>query len=111
MWMPVLTEDTWLQIQGELEDILALQEQMPPGLALLQEQLRTLQLERNADNGASSLVMNQDVTMICPTVHINSSHNEETITVPTPARLQGTSSHKFCRLSLINNNSFPQTIR
>jgi hypothetical protein len=51
MWTPVLNEDIWLQIQGELSDILALQENTPPGLALLQEQLRTLQLEPNADNG------------------------------------------------------------
>jgi hypothetical protein len=107
MWAPVLTEDIWLQIQGELLDILALQEQTPPGLALLQEQLRMLQLDRNSNNGTSSLTINQDIIMImiCSTLHTDTSRNEENVSVTAPAPLQGTSSHEFCRLFVINNQT------
>ena len=88
--MPAIAEDVWLQIQAELTEVLSQQEQERPGLALLQEQLRTLQLNRSVDGGIDSGTSS-------PVIDIsghqddkaagsrNPSHIEEAIMASTPA--------------------------
>jgi hypothetical protein len=97
MWTPALTEDTWLQIQEELTGLLALQEDEPPGIALLREQLRTLRCNR-VDNGASFTrhVTHKNVALISCTVGRYTSQDDEGITADVSATLvAGTSDIDF----------------